>query len=335
MKPELLERLVCDRCGGELHLVPGGSLVAGLSSPVPAQAAHRLDCLACGRQVPFHQSIPLFSEPPEDLKPSEKIVRGPEIGTPWRRANWSFLQAQVSRFDPQAVILDVGAGRGDFAGLFLQHSRYLALDVYPYPEVDLVCDLSASSPLRPSSFDAVLLMNVLEHVYDGRLLLKTLAAILKPGGVLLIAIPFMVKMHQVPVDFARYTHFALQRMSVEQGLLVEALEGFYDPISLLGEGLGNLKNAVLPEMRGWRRYAGRALHLGLALISAALRGLLGPGRASDLREPLPLPDSERTSRASERTSPSERTSRARSLAPTGYHLVLRKPVTASDPASES
>jgi SAM-dependent methyltransferase len=196
------------------------------------------------------------------------------------------------------VILDVGAGRGDFAGLF-PGRNYLALDVYPYPEVDIACDLTQSNPFREASFDAVLLMNVLEHVYDTRALLTSLAAILKPGGALIAAIPFLVKMHQEPVDFVRYTHYALERLGPQHGLDLESLEGFYDPISLLGEGIGNLKWAVLPENRGLRHYAGRVLLVGMEVITSALGRVVGPGRVQPPQA-------------------------VRSHAPTGYHLVYRK-----------
>jgi hypothetical protein len=106
-------------------------------------------------------------------------------------------------------------------------------------------------------------------------------------------------MHQEPVDYVRYTHYALERLGLQHGLHVELLEGFYDPISLLGEGLSNLKWAVLPEVRGLRHYAGRLLLAGMEAIASALGRLTGPDR---LRQPLA----------------------ARSHAPTGYHVVYRK-----------
>ncbi len=282
MKPALLEVLTCDRCHG--------SLVAG---------AQELTCQTCGREILLQDGIPLFTAPPDELRPSEKLLRGPNVGTPWRQANWRFLAEQVGALDPQAAILDVGAGRGDFADLFTDHSNYLALDICPYPEVDIVCDLTQANPFREASLDAILLMNVLEHVYDTHALLASLVEMLKPGGRLIVAIPFLVKMHQVPVDFARYTHYALVRFAPEHGLEVSHLEGYYDPVSLLGEGIGNLKNAVLPEMHGVRHYTGRALAWALQVSASGLRSLLGPG------ETHPPGD-------------------ARSQSPTGYHMVYRK-----------
>ena len=281
---ELTSILQCNRCAGPLESTPES----------------RLKCRFCQHTIEVRDGIPLFTLAPANIQPSPKLQRGPEVGTPWRKANWRFLQAEIARQQPEAWILDVGAGRGDFADLFGERTNYIALDIYPYPEVDLVCDLSLTNPFQPGTFDAILLMNVLEHVYDGRALVSTLGDLLKPGGRLIIAIPFMVKMHQVPVDFARYTHYALQRLGAECGLQISHLEGYYDPLFFLAEGLGNLRHGILPAQRGWRHYTGRALLGSMDLLARLLGRTLGPGKLS-------TPDEQR------------------SLAPTGYHIVYSRP----------
>jgi SAM-dependent methyltransferase len=282
MKPDLTEILACPACRGAISADENGAL----------------SCRVCSWHAPAQNGAPLFTNPPEGIVPSGKLLRGPQIGTPWRRANWRFLQQQVARLDAEARILDVGAGRGDFADLF-EGRQYLALDVYPYPEVDIVCDLTQVNPFRPGSFDAILLLNVMEHVYDTRALLNSLAGMLKPGGVILVAIPFLVKIHQAPIDFVRYTHYALERQAQDAGLQVDLLEGYYDPVFFLGEGTGNLRHAVLPTMKGWRRYLAGA---GLAVIDSCaglLNRLIGAGKS--------LPPEQ-----------------VRSSAPTGYQIVYRK-----------
>jgi SAM-dependent methyltransferase len=229
---------------------------------------------------------------------SDKIERGPQVGTPWRQANWRFVQEEVAKLPADGLILDAGAGRGDFAAAFAGR-RVLALDVYPYPEIDLVADLTVSVPLRPASFDAIALLNVLEHIYPTHAMLTTLAGLLKPGGRLIVAIPFMVKIHQAPVDFARFTHFALRRFGEEHGLEVERLEGYYDPLFFLGEGLGNLKNAVLPGLpAGQRRLARLQIRL-IETLASGLGRMIGPGKSA-------APET------------------MRSLAPTGYQIVYCK-----------
>ena len=202
--------------------------------PLKEQAAE-LICQACGHKVPLNGEIPLFTIPPTGIKPSEKLVRGPEVGTPWRRANWRFLEHQLARLDQQARILDVGAGRGDFDAL-LSDRQVISLDIYPYPEVDIVCDLTQANPFKPGSFDAILLMNVLEHVYETRAFMAALSELLRPNGFLIVAVPFMVKMHQVPVDYVRLTEFSLKRLGPDHGLALDELEGYYDPLFFLAEG---------------------------------------------------------------------------------------------------
>ncbi len=240
----------------------------------------------------------MFTPPPENFSPSERQARSPDTGTPWRQANWRFLARQLEEIHPDALILDVGAGRGDFFDA-LQGRNLLALDVYPYPEIDVVCDLTQTNPFKPASVDVILLLNVLEHVYDSKALLAALAQMLKPGGKLLIAIPFMVKMHQIPLDFVRYTHFALEQMAADHGLEVALLEGYYDPMFFLGEGIRNIRWPILRQMRGWRQYAGRALLMGVRFLAHIMQPVIGPGRVRSPHEAI-------------------------SLAPTGYQIVYRK-----------
>ena len=285
MKPELLQVLQCPDCTGEFDL---------------QESSRQLVCKACGKIAPLINGIPMFSEPPDEMAPSEKIARGPGMGTPWRQANWRFLQQQVDRLPANALILDVGAGRGDFAAALQKH-RSLALEVVPYPEVDLVCDLTRANPFHPASFEAILLLNVLEHVYDTHALLETLSGLLKPGGVLIMAIPFMVKLHQTPVDFVRYTHFSLQQLGEDHDLQIDLLEGYYDPMFFLGEGLGNLRNATLPELKSPQRQAARFALGGIQLLANTIQRILGPGKALDPGQ-------------------------TRSMAPTGYQIVYRKKV---------
>lgn len=282
-RAELLTILQCDRCAG----------------PLSENEADELVCRFCQHKVRIQQGTPIFTSPPENLQPSAKLARGPETGTPWRRANWRFLQEQAARLDPAGFVLDVGAGRGDFSALFEHHPNYVALDIYPYPEVDLVCDLTRSNPFQPGSFDLILLLNVLEHVYPARELLNRLAGLLKPGGSLVVAVPFLVKLHQIPLDYARYTHYALHQMGADCGLEVSRLEGYYDPVFFLSEGIGNLKHAVLPGRRGMAHYAGRLVVAGIHFLAQILDRILGPGRPQ-------APDTQR------------------SLTPTGYHVVYSR-----------
>ena len=234
--------------------------------------------------------------------PFEKRERGPQLGSTWRQANWKFLQDQAARIPAGGIVLDVGAGRGDFASLFAD-CAYLALDVYPYPEVDLVCDFTKVAPFRAGSFARILLMNVLEHVFDGAGLLAALSRLLEPGGELLVAVPFLLKVHQAPVDYARYTHFALRRLGEGAGLETDLLEGFYDPAALVGEGTRNIRHTVMQRLPRSKRVLTRLALDAIDGLNSAVLGMVGAGF----------------------TSPPEAEA---SPAPLGYHIIFRKPGSA-------
>jgi len=283
LKSCLVERLVCPSCGNTLDF--DGQM-------------GEFRCLQGDFIGKIRSGIPLFIEVAEDIQPFEKKPRGPHHGSPWRQANWRFLQEQVEALPQDAVILDVGAGHGDFADIFIGRQAIL-LDVFPYPEVDVVCDLTHSVPFRPHSFDAVVLMNVLEHVYNSRALFAAINSLLKPGGVFVVAIPFLLKVHQAPYDFVRYTHFGLQRLGQDFGFELLSLDGYYDPIFLLGEGWRNIERSELGKLSRYQRVASRGLLWGIKSAATMLGRLVGKGY----------------------TQPSEL---AVTPSPVGYHVVYRK-----------
>ncbi len=223
MKKDLLSLLECPECRHALV----------------ENASGGLECEKCHHPVKMAKGIPVFTDVPLTIEPWEKVERGPNQGTAWRRANWMFLQNQVAGLPVGAKILDIGAGHGDFADIFAG-LKYFSLDIVPYPEVDLVADLGQDNPFKDGVFDALVLMNVLEHVYESRNLLQSLHRVLKPGGNVIFTVPFLLKVHQAPFDFYRYTPHAIEKMASEAGFQVESLQGYYDPQYLLNESLGNV-----------------------------------------------------------------------------------------------
>ncbi len=145
-------------------------------------------------------------------------------GSSWRRANWRFLEDTVKLLPKKAVILDFGAGHGDFSEVLGRHAT-IALDVFPYDEIDIVCNLEKITPFKKSSFDAIVLMNVLEHIYRPELLMRTLATLLRPSGLLIVAVPFMLKLHQQPYDYNRYSHYQLVKMGHDANLEISTNGG--------------------------------------------------------------------------------------------------------------
>lgn len=85
-------------------------------------------------------------------------------------------------------------------------------------------------PFGSNTFDIALLLQVLEHVDSPDKVIKEAARVLKPNGVLVITIPFLYPLHDMPHDWARYTGSALKSFLENADLQVVRLEkqgGFF------------------------------------------------------------------------------------------------------------
>ncbi len=129
------------------------------------------------------------------------------------------------------VVLDAGAGEARHRGFF-QRGRYVALDAgsgdpaWDYSGLDVRGDLGCL-PLRARSVDGVLCMVVLEHTRDPRRTLAEFGRVLKPGGFLVMVVPFLWEEHQAPHDYFRFTRHGVR-------LLFEGLPFRIDLLSPLG-----------------------------------------------------------------------------------------------------
>jgi len=176
-----------------------------------------IQCTKCSSEYMLRNGIPYFTDINNDIKPKQsQDIRNHKNWTSWRKQNFSFFRNYLCDINANDEILDLGAGQGHFRDLFGGY-RYIAIDFYPYKGIDIVSDLSAKLPIKTSFFDYIILSNVLEHIKDPLNLLKESNRVLKKGGRLLMTVPFIIKIHQSPYDFNRYTHYMLQYLLGEAG----------------------------------------------------------------------------------------------------------------------
>jgi len=74
-----------------------------------------------------------------------------------------------------AVILNLGSGNSNISNLVSN------IDIFPYKNVDLVCDIS-NLPFKPNSVDVVINIAVLEHLPNPQNVIKEIYRILKPAN---------------------------------------------------------------------------------------------------------------------------------------------------------
>ncbi len=109
------------------------------------------------------------------------------------------------------VVLELGVGEHPYA----RSATTVSMDIDPTYGCD-VCGDAHALPLATASFDTVVASQVFEHLHTPRLALSEVARVLRPGGHLLLAVPFLYFVHQAPHDYQRLTRYGLEQLFVDQ-----------------------------------------------------------------------------------------------------------------------
>lgn len=116
-------------------------------------------------------------------------------------------------------VLDLGGSKtSEYMQMVKKTAKSITvLNMDPGAHPDIFADLEQVLPCAHQSFDMVLMMNVLEHIYHYRQLLDESWRVLRSGGECLIIVPFLFQVHPSPNDYFRYTKQSLMRLLEEAG----------------------------------------------------------------------------------------------------------------------
>jgi SAM-dependent methyltransferase len=102
-------------------------------------------------------------------------------------------------------LLDVGGGdNADYKEL-LNCDTYHSINIDPLIKPTWVVDIGDEFPCDNHSYDVVISMNTLEHIYDAKFILKEIYRCLKTDGIFVGSTPFMLYVHGHPDDYFRPT----------------------------------------------------------------------------------------------------------------------------------
>lgn len=132
------------------------------------------------------------------------------------------------------VLYDLGCGEKPFESYFRRYcSSYVGVDWASSQhdsKADIITDLNESVPVDDQVADTVVSISVLEHLHTPLMMLKEAQRILRPGGALLLQVPFMWHIHEEPHDYYRFTRYGLEHMLVQAGfrdIEIHATGGFW------------------------------------------------------------------------------------------------------------
>ena len=128
-----------------------------------------------------------------------------------------FMNTECSKYTLRGKISDVGSGasQASYHRFFKKEpdTEILALD-RATSRIDFERD---PLPYPDAGIDVILAFNVFEHIFNYSNLLSEIRRVLKPGGRVYGAVPFLVGYHPDPKDFWRYTGSALQNIFESNG----------------------------------------------------------------------------------------------------------------------
>ncbi len=129
---------------------------------------------------------------------------------------WRFLGPILPKLEGD--VLDVGCGEMPFRFALPPRVKYTGIDVEAAVSFGMAGDGSIHIfdgriiPFPDDRFDHILCTEVLEHAEEPGVLMAEMHRVLKPGGSLILTVPFSARVHHAPYDFHRFTVYGLAKM---------------------------------------------------------------------------------------------------------------------------
>ena len=187
------------------------------------------------------------------------------------------------------LLIDLGCGNAPLYGIYRSKAESVVCVDWPNSAhaisyVDIEHDLNKPIPLEAAMADTIVLTDVFEHIARPALLWSEVARLLKPGGHVIVTVPFYYRLHEEPFDFHRYTSHMLRTFCADNSLEVIELE----PYGGLPEIFGDLSGKVVAGIPGisqlhlalfratislglvkrWSKKTGRHYPLGYSLVAS-------------------------------------------------------------------
>ena len=114
-----------------------------------------------------------------------------------------YIERAVAEFQPVGKILEVGSGKR-----WKYYPDSLTLNRDESAEADILGD-AEDLQVEDASIDSLVCLEVMEHTPNPEVLLAEAYRVLKPGGKMLLTIPFVFEIHDTQ-DYYRFTRQGLE-----------------------------------------------------------------------------------------------------------------------------
>jgi SAM-dependent methyltransferase len=143
------------------------------------------------------------------LKNQVTVSRARRESNRWLKAEAVIAEGRVLSIGS----LDDSDGQGgSYRDYFSSCSSYTTSEVDTGYDTDLILDVRSMSSVKSGKYDCIYCSGVLEHVDDFQSAVNEITRILRPGGLLLLGVPFRQAIHLAPTDYWRFTRYGLEKL---------------------------------------------------------------------------------------------------------------------------
>lgn len=171
-----------------------------------------------------------------DSKPRRRRFASPVLYGLFRTLRPRLLEAHGS-------LLDAGCGLMPYRYLVEQRvSRYDGIDLAVTKGIDIRYrgTITEMPEVGSDTYDFVLCSEVLEHLSAPWLAVAEIERVLKPGGSLVLSVPFLSRLHDEPHDYFRFTSHGLKSLVEASGMNVDEIVPYGSIFSFLGHQAASL-----------------------------------------------------------------------------------------------
>lgn len=117
--------------------------------------------------------------------------------------------------------------------------------------IDIFADLNGRTSIADGSFDTILSSSVLEHIWKHEVFWDEMVRTLKPGGKIILNVPFLYWIHEAPHDYFRWSRYALAKACEERNLRIVHLEPYAGGPDILADLLVRSLGMISLTLAGW------------------------------------------------------------------------------------
>ena len=141
--------------------------------------------------------------------------------SPATYADYKVTKPLIEKY-ARGKLLDVGCGHMPFKQLISRYvERYETFDTQEHTGgVTYIGDIQNMRQISDNLYDSLVCFEVLEHVPDPFKAMQEIQRIVKKDGIVLITVPHLSRLHELPHDYYRYTRYGLKYLLERNGFSV-------------------------------------------------------------------------------------------------------------------